>query len=231
MNSAVPDMYRSAVEELRENRAMSRLAGFQDRAWLTSPLDDPCLRPDEGATGTFGTYFPKIRAYYQDSLSKLHAERPELRRPYESSIMPAAAFNLGPATVCRPHRDSANLLFGICIITALGFFDPVHGGHLVLHELRLVIQFPPGSTVLIPSAFVTHSNTRIRGGETRYSFTQYAAGSLFSYVENGMRSQQAVMKGPELCAEDLLKRSEADAQRWRNGLSLFPHISDYRDSR
>ncbi|KAI9569140.1 hypothetical protein HD554DRAFT_2020872, partial [Boletus coccyginus] len=114
---------------------------------------------------------PKDFHAYQDFLSKLHAECPKLHHPYRSSIMLAAAFNLSPATVCHLHQDSANLSFGICIIIALSFFDPVHGRHLMLHKLRLILQFPLGSTVLIPSAFVTHSNTRIQEGETRYSFT------------------------------------------------------------
>ena len=49
------------------------------------------------------------------------------------------------------HTDPGNLLFGWCAITTLGNFDPTLGGHLVLWDLKLVIEFPLGSTILIPS--------------------------------------------------------------------------------
>ena len=176
---------------------------------------------------TFRTYFPDTHAYYVDSLSKLYCQFPTLKRPYEKSIMPAAAFNLGPATVCRPHRDSANLSFGICAITALGTYDPMTGGHLVLEELRLVIVYPPGATVLLPSAILTHSNAKIREGETRYSFTQYAAGSLFSYVENGMKSRKRLMEELASNPEELRKHVEARRDRWHRCVALFPNISEY----
>lgn len=141
--------------------------------------------------------------------------------------MPAAAFNLGLVTVCRPHRDSANLSFGICAVTALGAYDPSKGGHMVFKELRLVVTFPPGSTVLLPSALLTHSNTAVGEGETRYSFTQYAAGSLFSYVQNGMKSNKDVDKKSTLDPEGHLQRLQADRNRWKDSVEMFPSISDY----
>lgn len=150
-----------------------------------------------------------------------------LERPFERSIMPAAAFNLGPATVCRPHRDSANLSFGICAVTALGAYDPSKGGHIVFKELRLVVAFPPGSTVLLPSAILTHSNTAVGEDETRYSFTQYAAGSLFSYVQNGMKSNKDVNEKLMPGSEEHLQRLQADRNRWKDGVEMFPNILDY----
>ncbi|KAJ7624191.1 hypothetical protein B0H17DRAFT_1151319 [Mycena rosella] len=52
--------------------------------------------------------------------------------------------------------------WGWCSITALGDFDPNKGGHLILWDLRLAIRFPPGSTILIPSALLHHSNVAIQ---------------------------------------------------------------------
>jgi len=57
--------------------------------------------------------------------------------------------------------DFGNLPYGWCAITSLGPFDPKRGGHLVLWDLQLVIEFPPGSTILIPSAVLQHSNIPI----------------------------------------------------------------------
>ncbi len=98
---------------------------------------------------------------------------------WANSIFSCATFNFGPRTLCFRHTDSGNLPFGWCTITALGWFDPKRGGHLVLWDLKLIIDFPPGSTILIPSAILLHSNTAIAPGERRYSFTQYTSGGLF----------------------------------------------------
>ncbi|KAJ3764384.1 hypothetical protein EV360DRAFT_9676, partial [Lentinula raphanica] len=86
------------------------------------------------------------------------------------------------------HRDFLNWPFGWCAITALGRFDPTRTGQLILWELRLVVDFPPAATVLIPSAVITHSNTPVAVDDTRISFTQYTAGPIFRWVENGCRT-------------------------------------------
>ncbi|KAF9490854.1 hypothetical protein BDN71DRAFT_1376878, partial [Pleurotus eryngii] len=103
---------------------------------------------------------------------------------FKNSPWVAMTFNMGSQTVCFPHLDSGNLPWGWCGVTALREFNPNFGGHLVLWDLGLVIQFPPGATILIQSALMRHSNTLIRDRETRYSITQYSAGGLFHWVEN-----------------------------------------------
>jgi len=90
--------------------------------------------------------------------------------------------------VCEPHLNSDNLAFGWCAISALGNFNFMKGGHLILWKLGLVIEFPPSSTALIPSALVTHSNTAISAMENRYSFIQYAAGTLFQRVDHDFKT-------------------------------------------
>ena len=208
--------------------AMYRLAGFQNHVshslllciGLTLPLP----------TEAFQTNFPDIHAYYELELSKLYCSSPQLQRPYTSSIMPAAAYNLGPATVRHPHCGSANLSFRICVITALSHFDHMTGGHLVLRELGLVVEFPPGAMVLISSAVLTHFNTRLAQGERRYSFTQYAAGSLFFYIENGMRPELDVLSDSNMPLAEKEKHTAVRCEHWRQGLALFPHISDYEST-
>lgn len=106
----------------------------------------------------------------------------------------------------------------------MGNFDPRLGGHLVLWDLRLVIEFPPGSTILIPSAVLCHSNIAIRAGETRYSFTQYTAGGLFRWVDHGFQKEPEYFGG--LTEEELEKENEAMEQRWSMGLGLFSTIDE-----
>jgi hypothetical protein len=95
------------------------------------------------------------------------------------SLFAAVTVNLGPASVSPPHTDGANKADGMCLIGALGSFDAEKGGHIVCWDYNLIIQFPAGCSVLIPSAVVTHSNTPIQEGEERYSIIQYSAGTLF----------------------------------------------------
>jgi hypothetical protein len=54
-----------------------------------------------------------------------------------------------------------------------------------LFDIKKFIRFPPGSLILIPSALMRHGNTPIQAGDQRLGLTQYAAGGLFRWVENG----------------------------------------------
>lgn len=102
----------------------------------------------------------------------------------------AAAFNLGGNVWTFKHWDFLNWPFGWCAITALGNFDPGRTAQLILWELKLVIDFPHGATVLIPSGVITHSNTPVATGDTCMSFTQYTADAIFRWVENGCRTER-----------------------------------------
>ncbi|KAF9010891.1 hypothetical protein BDZ89DRAFT_964339, partial [Hymenopellis radicata] len=66
-----------------------------------------------------------------------------------------------------------NLAWAWCAVPALGDFDPVFGGHLILWDLSLVIRFPPGATILLPSALLTHSNVAVREGEEHDSVVHF----------------------------------------------------------
>ncbi|KAJ6499744.1 hypothetical protein C8R47DRAFT_1317631 [Mycena vitilis] len=81
-----------------------------------------------------------------------------LKRPFVNGIFFACTFNLGPHTCALGHRDFANFALGWCPITAFGRFDYRKGGHLILWDCRLVLEFPPGCTIIIPSAAIFHSN-------------------------------------------------------------------------
>lgn len=122
---------------------------------------------------------------YRDTLSKLESRDAKLHRNFPESCYSACTFNLGPRSVTYPHRDCANYAGGWCAITALGDFDPRRGGHLILWSARVAIEFPPGSTILIPSALICHSNVPIQLSNTRFSLTQYTAGQLLSWIDNG----------------------------------------------
>jgi len=94
------------------------------------------------------------------------------------------------------------------------------GGHLILFGLKLVIQFPSGSTALIPSGCIAHGNTPIHTGETRMSIAQYASGGLFRWVSYGFRSAKSLLKTN---TGKLLKKQidKLAGERWKEGLAMF----------
>ncbi|KAJ7164846.1 hypothetical protein C8R43DRAFT_1122726 [Mycena crocata] len=173
------------------------------------------------ANGLFKAWNPAVHALYVSTLDALTFDyNPALKHNFERkySAFAAATLNFGPRTVTLPHIDALNLAWGWCAITALGFFNPDAGGHLVLWDLKLIIRFPPGSTILIPSAILRHSNIPIQPGESRYSFTQFTAAGLFRWVDNGFKSDTTVasdIRGDVDVQED---RARARQSRWVDGI-------------
>jgi hypothetical protein len=106
-------------------------------------------------------YAPKVHKLYANTKASLKDMHPHLVWNFHNSVFAATTFNLGPATVTFDHTDNGNFASGMCSITALGDFNPTNGGHLVLFDLGLIIQFPPGATILIPSAILRHGNIPI----------------------------------------------------------------------
>ncbi|KAG8214224.1 hypothetical protein J3R82DRAFT_11021 [Butyriboletus roseoflavus] len=127
----------------------------------------------------FAIYAPKLYKEYTDHLDPLFESYPHLRKPFQNSIFPTCTFNCGSRVVAVEHVNSTNVLFGFCAIFACGSYDPRKGGHLILFDLGLVIEFPPGSTILVPPGTLRHGSVTIQANETRQSFTQYCPNDLF----------------------------------------------------
>ncbi|KAJ7074924.1 hypothetical protein B0H15DRAFT_956970 [Mycena belliarum] len=175
------------------------------------------------ANSLFAMWAPLLFAFYKAQMALFAAWNPRLRWNFVGSIFAACTFNFGRA-VTVPHVDFANLAWGWCCITALGAFNPDYGGHLILWDLRLVVRFPPGSTVLIPSALVKHSNTPVAPHERRSSFTQYTAGGIFRWIRNGFQTDDAFAATASEEERDARKRE--DLTRWATGVQMFSTIDD-----
>jgi hypothetical protein len=196
--------------------SFERFSGFGSSTWARSFM---VLLMNPLSAEVFASWYPELHSYYANHLDALLANDPRLVRNYRSSVFASATVNFGPRTLCFKHRDAANLPFGLCAITALGSFDHKRGGHLVLWECRLVIEFPAGSTVLIPSAVISHCNTAIDARESRYSFTQYSAGSLFRWVQHRFKLDNEYYSG--LTEEEVEEDKKRNASRWAEGLSML----------
>ncbi|KAJ6458460.1 hypothetical protein C8R45DRAFT_843755, partial [Mycena sanguinolenta] len=139
----------------------------------------PINRMANFASSSFALWAPKLYAQYVNNNARLREHLPDLKRPFPGSVFACAAFNFGPSVWTFKHRDVCNLLFGWCAVQSLGNFNPKTGGHLILWDVKLVIEFPAGALILLPSATIAHSNVPVEKGEERISFTQFSAGGLF----------------------------------------------------
>lgn len=159
-------------------------------------------------------------------MRKLQEWNPELIRPFLNCVFAAVTINFGPQTICFGHRDAANVPYGLCAITPMGRYNWRKGGHLVLYDLKLVIEFPPGMTIYIPSATLRHGNTSIGKDETRFSIAQYTAGGLFRWIDHGcMLDEEYFLSLTEEMKEEETKHRKT---RWARGLALFSTMSQLR---
>jgi len=170
----------------------------------------------------FQHWAPDLHSHYENTLQQLEDDDKALKRPFQGSAFPAVTYNLGPHTATIPHLDFANLPFGWCGITAFGDYDPTRGGHFVLSACRLVIEFPPGSTIFVPSSILEHYNVPISPHERRYSFTQYASGSLFRWVDYGLRDTKSYRESMGTKAWKEVK--EGMKRNFELGLKLLPQL-------
>ncbi|KAJ7789646.1 hypothetical protein B0H14DRAFT_2397268, partial [Mycena olivaceomarginata] len=194
----------AAMDELMEDPSIGRMA--------TYPIP------------VFQALCYPIFSDYHKAKQVLLRKNPRLHRTWARSPFAAATFNLGPVSVSPPHVDGGNKADGMCLISALGNFNPDHGGHLVCWDYDLIIRFPPGCSILIPSAVVTHSNTPIQDGEERFSLIQYSAGGLFRWIANGFCSDLDWQASA--ASEDLARREEERQTRCATALKKFTRWKD-----
>ncbi|KAE9389098.1 hypothetical protein BT96DRAFT_835410 [Gymnopus androsaceus JB14] len=134
-------------------------------------------------------YFPKIHSLYTNVLSDICEADNSLVRNWENCCFAASSINLDSAITVY-HHDWRNTLFGECAVKNCGPFDYKKGGNLVLWDLRLIIEFPPGCTAFFPSAMLAHSNTSIAPGEQRHSMTFFMASGLLRWRHNSYMSDK-----------------------------------------
>lgn len=103
----------------------------------------------------------------------------------------AMAANLGGMAVSGRHKDMKNLAAGICLIMVFGKFNHAQGGHLVLHEAKVILEVPNAAIVAIPSALLSHENIKILAGETRYVMVLFSSGGIYRYRDHGWMTDKA----------------------------------------
>ncbi|KAF8208625.1 hypothetical protein K438DRAFT_1573939, partial [Mycena galopus ATCC 62051] len=177
------------------------------------------------ASFAFSLWAPRLHQLYVDNNKRLSTAFPNLKRPFPKSVFACTAFNFGNVWTFK-HRDVCNLPFGWCAVQSLGRFDPTLGGHLILWDLKMVVEFPAGALILIPSVTIAHSNIPVQDGDKRISFTQFSAGGLFRYVDYGCRTaKELAEEDPAEHARQMVLRDT----RWEEGLSYFSTVDELLD--
>lgn len=156
----------------------------------------------------FATWAPKVYEFFTSYAQTLCETLPNLVFDFYNSAWLCITVNFGPAVCCLPHRDFLNLSFGWCAIIALGTFNHRLGGHVVLDDLKLVVELPPGGLLLLPSALLTHGNTPIQPGEKRMSFTHFTAAGIFRYIDNGFRTEKQLKKYSKKAYKEMLDKKK-----------------------
>ncbi|KAK0449373.1 hypothetical protein EV421DRAFT_1889159 [Armillaria borealis] len=165
------------------------MAGFSDSTYPEIVPHSPLIfTPD-----TLANFYLELHDDYHDALDVLCDSNWDLCRNFIECVWAAMTINFGPMACTDRHTDFLNLVQGMCAIWALGNFDEKKGSHLVLWDLKLIIEFPAGSCILLPSVLLKHSNLPIHKGESRCSFVMYSVAGLFRWVENGMWSNVDIL--------------------------------------
>ncbi|KAJ7248908.1 hypothetical protein B0H12DRAFT_990774, partial [Mycena haematopus] len=142
------------------------------------------------ASGLLRAYFPQTFERYTKIKNALLAADRRAIFPSDSTVYSATAFELG-----GPHRQG---LFGGLVslrrheiggwdnLIALGEYEPSLGGQVIFWDLGLVVGFPPGSSILLPSGGVLrYSFVAVRPHERRYSILQWAGAGVSRWLDNG----------------------------------------------
>ncbi|KAJ7862963.1 hypothetical protein B0H13DRAFT_2354377 [Mycena leptocephala] len=154
-------------------------------------------------------YVPKLYGFLSTTLKGIYEKHPELEQLFTNSVFLAATWNLGPDVVTEEHNDLLN--FGMCGISSGGNYNYKRGGHLWLKQLKLVVEFPSGSSVLIPSA-------------------AYAAGALLRWARYGYQSVKALLGQAGGKAKKELIDGDPEARAaW--ALGLFSKIDELEEDR
>ncbi|KAH7872695.1 uncharacterized protein C8R40DRAFT_1052115, partial [Lentinula edodes] len=199
-------------------REPMRLVG-ERQVMMDSLLNQECFRRVAGfQSSAFATWYPKNHAEHLRLNAELHEKLPHLKRNFENSVYLGMTVNFGPSTWTHIHTDSKNDVRIPCAITTGGRFNHKAGGHLILWDFKLILEFPPGATILLPSALIRHSNLPVAAGETRISVTQYSAGGVRRWLEYGGRTEDEFrQQDPEGFARAWAKRRE----NYKEGMDLF----------
>ena len=153
--------------------------------------------------------------------------RAGVRRSCRRRVSVAVEEDDGPALTWH-HVDNMNKANGICPVFNVGRFDHTKGGHMAFPQLKIVVQFPSGTFILLPSATMVHGNVCLQEGETRDSITFFTAGGLFRWASYGFQKEADFQKNnPDGWAKEVKERQT----RWKDAVNQFSTLESLNSDR
>lgn len=135
----------------------------------------------------------------------------------------SVTFDFGSSQSCDIYLDLCSFHPGICALTAGGDYDSTAGGHLVLKELKLLVEIPPCTTVLFAPAMIAYDHVAVGNGERRVSMTHSTAGNLLAWA-----LRDCVSQGCRIHNTDATRVSRIDFSHYpsSSGENLFRPLSE-----
>ncbi|KAJ7867560.1 hypothetical protein B0H14DRAFT_3588678 [Mycena olivaceomarginata] len=151
---------------------------------------------------------PHLHAFYQTTMAKFYTSptTPNMLSALKKFVFASIMLNLGPRTVTFPHLDLV--------------YHHRHR-HLILWDLKRVIEFPPGTSIAIPSAIFRHSNVSIATPESQASIVQYTGANIFRWVENDFYTDTQLSSAGRRAARAHVKT------RFQEGIKLWSTADEF----
>ncbi|KAJ7186911.1 hypothetical protein C8R46DRAFT_879457 [Mycena filopes] len=159
---------------------MRRLVGFGTR----KRGDESCCLV---LTSTFAGV---LESYCFAAFAALQSQKESFLQEFPDALYPSASSVFSAATVefSGPHLRATNSRHEPTtwsILIALGHYSATHGGHIILWDLGLIVGFPSGCCILLPTGLIRYSFVKVRANETRHSIVQWAGPGITRWLQNG----------------------------------------------
>jgi hypothetical protein len=115
-----------------------------------------------------------------------------------------------------PRRETVAHARGFTALTSMGNYDSTEG-ELILWDEERVINFPTGSTFLLPK-WMRHSFTAVKSPGYQMILAQSCEGALWEYISNNFSTAEG---GPETRTEESCMRIAQAAASECNTLREF----------
>ncbi|KAJ7856283.1 hypothetical protein B0H13DRAFT_1641571 [Mycena leptocephala] len=125
-----------------------------------------------------------------------------------------------PLPPCVERRDYAK---GWRALTSVGNYG-LDDGHMIFWTEKTVVEFPTGSTMLFPAAWMPYSFTEVEVPCWQMFITQYLDDALHQYFSNGFSRHE---QDPEMTEE-----LQTYCERLAGGAAaaLYPTVKEYDQS-
>ncbi|KAK6980527.1 hypothetical protein R3P38DRAFT_3235635 [Favolaschia claudopus] len=194
------------LSHIQQSEAFQLLAGFQTHT----------------AADLMQQFFPDCSAVASHQVAELLRLRPDLSTPFPDCPFTTYEINFTDAPMLsRKNRRATFYLMQA--ITAVGKYNDLEGGELILDEDDACIRFSAGMTTVLP-ATTEYRFAAVGKDEDRYLFRQYFCAGALRWAEKGGRTDEQFEKDA----------SEEEKQAWEDtrvnrGMDTYRLFSQFHE--